>query len=127
GGSAPDDPSGTAPEVDPGDPALDVVTEPEFDVDEKPTGQVEATWNDDVRAAARDAATAALTAFADARRPAEEWWKELSPLLTPQAQVVYQDVDPRTVPVRAVTGPARIDDETSTLLTEVTVPTDIGD
>lgn len=123
----PDTGGDAAPSVDPGDPALEVVTEPEFDVDEKPTGQVDATWNDDVRAAAREAATSVLTTFADAARPADQWWKDLSPLLTPQAQAVYQDVDPRTVPVRTVTGTAKVVDETSTLLTTVTVPTDIGD
>ncbi|MBL0887340.1 hypothetical protein [Myceligenerans indicum] len=113
--------------VDPGDPALDVVDEPEFDHDGEPTTQVEAAWDDGVRASAREAATAAVTAFSDVDQPADSWWTELSPLLTPQARAVYEDVDPRNVPVREVTGPALVVDESAVLLTEVTVPTDIGD
>ncbi|MBE1877529.1 hypothetical protein [Myceligenerans pegani] len=113
-------------DVDPGDPALEVVEEPEFDADGAPTEQVEATWDDDVRTAAVSAATAAVTAFSDVDQSAEAWWRGLSPLLTPQARVVYEDVDPRNVPVRQVTGPASVVDESSTLLTEVTVPTDVG-
>jgi hypothetical protein len=114
-------------DVRPGDPALEVVDEPEFDTDVAPTEQVAATWDDGVRAAARTAAATAVSAFADVDQPADAWWKGLSPLLTPQARVVYQDVDPRNVPVRQVTGPATVVDESSTLLTEVTVPTDVGD
>lgn len=113
-------------DVDPGDPAQEVVAEPEFDAAEKPTEQVEATWDDDVRQAAREAATAAVNAFADVDRSADAWWKNLSPLLTPQARAVYEDVDPRNVPVREVTGAAKVTDESSTLLTEVEVPTDAG-
>ncbi|GAB3166169.1 hypothetical protein GCM10027059_24870 [Myceligenerans halotolerans] len=113
--------------VDPGDPALEVVEEPEFDTDGEPTEQVEATWDDDVRSAARTAASTAMTAFSDVDQSAATWWEGLSPLLTPQARVVYEDVDPRNVPVRQVTGPASVVDESSTLLTEVTVPTDVGD
>ncbi|GAB4087268.1 hypothetical protein GCM10028784_38980 [Myceligenerans cantabricum] len=126
GGEGTDPSSDPDGDVDPGDPALEVVEEPEFDADEEPTEQVEATWDDDVRAAARAAATATLTAFSDADRSADAWWKDLSPLLTPQARAVYEDIDPRNVPVREVTGAAKVADESSTLLTEVTVPTDVG-
>ncbi|GAA1863577.1 hypothetical protein [Myceligenerans crystallogenes] len=114
-------------DVDPGEPAREVVEEPEFDADEKPAQQVEATWDDDVRLAAREAAVAAVAAFAAVDKSAEAWWDDLSPLLTPQARAVYEDVDPRNVPVRDVTGAAKITDESSTLLTEVQVPTDAGD
>ncbi|WP_123812779.1 hypothetical protein [Myceligenerans xiligouense] len=114
-------------EVDPGEPALEVVDEPEFDTDGEPTERIEATWDEDIRAAARTTASAAVTAFSDVDQSADDWWKGLSPLLTPQAKAVYEDVDPRNVPVRQVTGPASVVDESSTLLTEVTVPTDVGD
>lgn len=114
-------------DIDPGDPALEVFEEPEFDTDHEPTEQVEATWDDSVRAAARTTAARAMKAFADVDQSAAAWWEKLSPLLTPQARVVYEDVDPRNVPVRQVTGPAAVVDESSTLLTEVTVPTDVGD
>lgn len=123
---APSEPVG-GDDVDPGDPALEVVDEPEFDTDGEPTEQVRATWDDSVRAAAASAAAAAVTAFSDVDQSADAWWQGLSPLLTPQARVVYEDVDPRNVPVREVTGPGSVTDESSTLLTEVTVPTDVGD
>jgi hypothetical protein len=108
-----------------GDPAIEVTAEPEFD-ESAPSEPVEATWDDTVRKAARDAARATMTAFAATDRTAADWWDGLGPLLTPQARPVYQDVDPRLVPVTEVTGEPEITDETSTLLAEVAVPTDIG-
>ncbi len=108
-----------------GDPAVEVTAEPEFD-ETAPTEPVEATWDDTVRKAARDAALATITAFAATDKAEDAWWAGLKPLLTPQAQPVYQDVDPRLVPVTEVTGDPEVTDETSTLLAEVAVPTDIG-
>ncbi|WP_369370341.1 hypothetical protein AB1046_16290 [Promicromonospora sp. Populi] len=108
-----------------GDPAVVVTAEPEFD-ETAPSEPVEATWDDAVRVAARDAALATITAFAATDQTAAAWWAGLRPLLTPQARPVYQDVDPRLVPVTAVTGDPEVTDETSTLLAEVAVPTDIG-
>lgn len=133
-----DTPLGTPDETDPpvatenvdgqpqaGDPAVVVTSEPEFD-ETAPAEPVEAVWDDTVRQAARDAAHATITAFATTDKGADAWWSGLKPLLTPQAQPIYQDVDPRLVPVTEVTGDPKITDETSLLLTEVTVPTDIG-
>ncbi|MFI9484911.1 hypothetical protein ACIG47_00850 [Promicromonospora sp. NPDC052451] len=108
-----------------GDPALEVTAEPEFD-ESAPSEPVEATWDDTVRTAALDAARATMTAFAATDQTAAAWWDGLEPLLTPQARPVYQDVDPRLVPVTQVTGDPEVTDETSTLLAEVAVPTDIG-
>jgi hypothetical protein len=108
-----------------GEPAVEVTAEPEFD-ETAPTEPVEATWDDAVRKAARDAARATITAFAATDKAEDAWWADLKPLLTPQAQPVYQDVDPRLVPVNEVTGEPKVTDETSTLLAEVAVPTDIG-
>jgi hypothetical protein len=108
-----------------GDPAVEVTAEPEFD-ETAPSEPVEATWDDAVRTAARDAARATMLAFAATDQTAAAWWNGLKPLLTPQAQPVYQDVDPRLVPVTEVTGDPKVTDETSTLLAEVAVPTDIG-
>ncbi|PUB28776.1 hypothetical protein C8K30_103197 [Promicromonospora sp. AC04] len=134
-----DDPEGTSDETaddaaateavdgrpDAGDPAVEVTAEPEFD-ETAPTEPVEATWDDTVRKAARDAALATITAFAATDKAEDAWWAGLQPLLTPQARPVYQDVDPRLVPVTEVTGDPEVTDETSTLLAEVAVPTDIG-
>jgi hypothetical protein len=108
-----------------GDPAVEVTAEPEFD-ETAPSEPVEAVWDDTVRAAARDAALATVAAFAATDQTADAWWDGLRPLLTPQARPVYQDVDPRLVPVTEVTGDPEVTDETSTLLAEVAVPTDIG-
>lgn len=108
-----------------GDPAVEVTAEPEFD-ETAPSTPVEATWDDTVRTAALDAARATMTAFAATDQDADAWWDGLEPLLTPQARPVYQDVDPRLVPVTQVTGDPEVTDETSTLLAEVAVPTDIG-
>jgi len=108
-----------------GDPAVEVTAEPEFD-ETAPNEPVEATWDDSVRTAARDAARATIMAFAATDQTAAAWWEGLKPFLTPQARPVYQDVDPRLVPVTEVTGEPEVTDETSTLLAEVAVPTDIG-
>lgn len=108
-----------------GDPAIEVTAEPEFD-ESAPSEPVEATWDEAVRTAARDAARATMTAFAATDQTAAAWWDGLKPFLTPQARPVYQDVDPRLVPVTEVTGDPKVTDETSTLLAEVAVPTDIG-
>ncbi|MFI8525168.1 hypothetical protein ACIGB8_12005 [Promicromonospora sukumoe] len=108
-----------------GDPAVEVTGEPEFD-EAAPAEPVEAKWNDGVRQAARDAALATVSAFAATAQGEDAWWDGLKPLLTPQAQPVYQDVDPRLVPVTEVTGDPELTDETSTLLAEVAVPTDVG-
>jgi hypothetical protein len=108
-----------------GEAAAEVTAEPEFD-ETAPSEPVEATWDDTVRQAARDAARATMTAFVATDKTADAWWDELEPLLTPQARPVYQDVDPRLVPVTQVTGEPEVTDETSTLLAEVAVPTDIG-
>ncbi len=128
----PDDQAGDATateevegEPEAGDPAVEVTAEPEFD-ETAPSEPVEATWDDAVRTAAREAALATMTAFAATDQTATAWWDGLKPLLTPQAQPVYQDVDPRLVPVTEVTGAPEVTDETSTLLAEVAVPTDIG-
>jgi hypothetical protein len=108
-----------------GEPAAEVTAEPEFD-ETAPSEPVEATWDDTVRQAARDAARATVAAFAATDQTADAWWDGLEPLLTPQARPVYQDVDPRLVPVTEVTGEPEVTDETSTLLAEVAVPTDVG-
>jgi len=127
-----DDPTGAAAATDPveerpapGEAAAEVTAEPEFD-ETAPQEPVEATWDDTVRQAARDAARATMAAFVATDRTADVWWDGLEPLLTPQARPIYQDVDPRLVPATQVTGEPEVTDETSTLLAEVAVPTDIG-
>ena len=84
------------------------------------------SWDDVDRAAALDAALQAVALFARPDVPYEQWWAELGPLMSAQAQVDYQYVDPINVPARAVTGPGVLIDETSASVAGVQVPTDVG-
>jgi len=84
------------------------------------------TWDDIDRAAAVAAAVEAVTLFARPDVPYEQWWAELAPLMSAQAQLDYQYVDPVNVPVRAVTGDGVLVDETSASIAGVEVPTDVG-
>lgn len=100
------------------------------DVVEEHGGPVETftepTWDEASRTAALDAAGAAVEAFARPDVPYEQWWAELAPLMSVQAQLDYQYVDPANVPARAVTGGPVLVDETSASVAGVEVPTDVG-
>lgn len=87
----------------------------------------EPVWDEASRAAAVGVATAAMTAFARPEASFEDWWAQLSPALSAQAQIDYQYVDPANVPARAVTGPAVLADVTSPSVVGVQVSTDVGD
>lgn len=88
--------------------------------------QPDPVWDETSRARAVAAAAGAVTAFARPDLPYEQWWAELSPALSVQAQMDYQYVDPANVPARAVTGSAVLVDEASTSVAGVQVPTDVG-
>lgn len=118
-------PASSSSAAEPGKGALEVFEEEEFDVEAVPL-PAPATWTDDVRATALEEAVAAVAAFAQPDLDYDTWWEQVEPHLSLQAQVVYNTVDPRLVPVRAVTGAPVLIDESSTLLTEVHVPTDAG-
>jgi hypothetical protein len=77
--------------------------------------------------AALEVGTAAVTAFARPDLPAEQWWAELAPLLSPAATEAYVGTDPAEVPAHAVTGPAWSGESESTFLALTFVPTDAGD
>jgi hypothetical protein len=77
--------------------------------------------------AALAAGAAAVTAFARPDLPAERWWAELRPLLSPAAIEAYSGTDPAEVPARAVTGPPWEGESPSTYLALTFVPTDVGD
>lgn len=86
----------------------------------------EPAWDQASRAAVLDAAVVALAAFARPDVPYEQWWAEVGPLMSVQAQVDYQYVDPANVPARAVTGVPVLVDEASASVAGVEVPTDVG-
>ena len=77
--------------------------------------------------AALAAGAAAVTAFARPDLPAERWWSDLQPLLSPAAVEAYAGTDPAEVPARAVTGPPWQGESDSPYLALTFVPTDVGD
>lgn len=89
-------------------------------------GPVPTTWDEAQRAAAVEAAVAAMSAFARPQLDEASWRAGLESLLTSQAQIDYRHVDPARVPVNAVTGAGEVVDESSTYVVVVSVPTDIG-
>jgi len=91
-------------------------------VDPKPAP----AWDDAQRSKAVAAAEKALTAFARPDLSSTDWWAALSPLLTPQAQLDYQSVDPANIPAHKVTGAGTIVDESSTYVVSIAVPSDAG-
>jgi hypothetical protein len=77
--------------------------------------------------AALAAGAAAVSAFARPDLPAERWWAELRPLLSPAAIEAYSGTDPAEVPAREVTGPPWEGESPSAYLALTFVPTDVGD
>lgn len=85
-----------------------------------------AVWDDQSRAAAIEAAEAAMDAFARPDLDHDTWWAGLDPLLTREAAAIYVHVDPANIPVHELTGPGVIVDDTSAYVTTVQIPTDAG-
>lgn len=77
-------------------------------------------------AAALALATEAMTAFARPQLTAQQWWADLSPLLSNPARLAYADTDPANVSAHSVTGAATLAPSTSGYLANVEVPTDVG-
>lgn len=86
----------------------------------------EPVWDQASTAAVLNAAMVAMQAFARPDVPYEQWWAEVGPLLSPQAQIDYQYVDPVNVPAHAVTGDPVLVDDASASVAGVQVPTDVG-
>ena len=110
--------SGTEPGSSPSAPTNTIGSElPDFDqftpapdgaVDED-TGETigahpEAVWDEPSRTAAVAAAGEAMGKFARPGLDYETWWTELARLLSEEGRSDYSFVDPRNVPVSAVTG-----------------------
>jgi hypothetical protein len=77
-------------------------------------------------AAAVDLAANAMAAFARPQVSAQQWWSDLSPLLSDAARLAYTGTDPANVPVRAVTGQAALLPSATGYLATAEVPTDAG-
>lgn len=80
----------------------------------------------DSQDAAIDAATAALTAYAQPELPYEEWINGLYPHLTQTGAAAYEDTDPARIPVREVTGRGVILPASTEVALIVQLPTDAG-
>lgn len=84
------------------------------------------SWDHSSVVSAEEVASAALAAFARPDLDHTEWWATVGPFFTTQAQQAYFYVLPENIPVREVTGPATLVDDTSAYVAVVDVPTDIG-
>ena len=80
------------------------------------------------RVAAAAHAAAVMTAFAATPgENAQQWWAQLSPLMSQTGREVYEFVDPANVPVTKVTGTAAVEPAASARVARVKVPTDAGE
>jgi len=68
----------------------------------------------------------AMTSFANHNRSYEEWWAELSPMLTNDALLAYEGTNPARVRPSQVTGPGVVASAPNFNQMSVLVPTDIG-
>lgn len=106
-------------------PVSDGGTPMESDLGEE-TSAAAPVWDDASRKEAQRLAEDVMTAYARPDAPQEQWWAEFSAHLSAQAAYDYQWVDPTSISVTKVTGPATITAEPSVYLAELTVPTDAG-
>lgn len=80
----------------------------------------------DAAATALVAAREAVAAYCRPTANKAQWMATLSPLLTDQAVVAYQTVNPATVPCSAVTGNPSVLDGDNAYTYRIDVPTDAG-
>lgn len=87
------------------------------------------TWGEDAAFTARVAAAETMTAFVHTDLPPDQWFNELRPHLTPEAQTAYSYVDPANVPatrLRGATDEWAAEPDGTPYVATVHVPTDIG-
>ncbi|NQX18258.1 hypothetical protein [Rathayibacter sp. VKM Ac-2857] len=72
-------------------------------------------------------ATNAVAAFCRPSLDYESWINELYPVLSQQAGIAYETVDPANVPCTSVTGKARVRDGDGAFTVRILVPTDAGE
>lgn len=72
-------------------------------------------------------ATNAVAAFCRPSLEYESWINELYPVLSQQAAIAYETVDPANVPCTSVTGAARVRDGDGAYTMRIYVPTDAGE
>jgi hypothetical protein len=67
-----------------------------------------------------------MRVFVQRDLPYDQWWKQLSPSLTPDGVYAFEYTDPRNVPASKVTGPGQVSAAPSATSVTVLVPTDVG-
>jgi len=82
--------------------------------------------DDASKAGAADTGAEVMRLFARRDISPDQWWRDLVPLLTAQAQQAYRYTDPKNVPPTKVTGPSMLTPASKALAARVSVPTDAG-
>ena len=80
----------------------------------------------DSQTAAVAAAEKVVRTFAQPALDAHTWITNLYPLLTQAGAAAYEDTDPATIPIHAVTGPGIVLDSPTDVALIVQLPTDAG-
>ena len=96
------------------------------DFDTPAPARSEAVWDDASRAGAIVQADAVMVAFAQPTLAYEEWWAQLSPLMSTEGQEKYSAVDPANIPVSQVLGTGSSVDEFTPYIARIAIPTDVG-
>ena len=78
------------------------------------------------RAAAVADAAQVMRLFVRRSVPADRWWRDLVPYLSPQTAQDFRHTDPARVPASRVTGPGVVLTDSVPLVARVSVPTDAG-
>lgn len=81
---------------------------------------------DTSRADALAAATKVMETFARPQLSAEQWWRDMLPLLSQQGAHAYEGTDPALIPVSAVTGAGEVLEGSTEVMLLVRIPTDAG-
>jgi hypothetical protein len=82
--------------------------------------------NDASQVSALNLANRAMIAFARPTAPEDQWWSDLSPMLSDTARSAYTGTDPASVPASNVTGRGELLPSESGYLATARVPTDAG-
>ena len=101
-----------------------VLTGEDFDTPEPVSA--EAVWDEASRAGAIAHAAAVMVAFAQPSLPYEDWWAQVSPLMSPEGQEKYSAVDPANIPVSEVLDTGTSVDEFTPYIARIAIPTDVG-
>ena len=83
-------------------------------------------WDTAGHEAAQRAAAKLLTTWARPTKAYEAWWKDLKPLLSPEAREVYEYTDPANIRALKITGPGVESNNDNPHVVTITFPTTDG-